>query len=73
MVRMAGPTASPGGAGALKADMPRAVPLARWDADSAALQKNGVRFSGFLDGASLVIDNKTSFLLNNEKRTPVVR
>jgi len=73
VVRMAGPTASPGGACAFQADMPRAVPLARWDADSAALQKNGVRFSGFLDGASLVIRNKTGLLLNNEKCTPMVR
>lgn len=48
---MAGADASLDGLAALQRDMPRAVPLGRWDADSPQHAKHGARFSGFLDGA----------------------
>ena len=51
LVRMAGADAAPGGMAALQRDMPRAVPLGRWDADASQHAKHGARFSGFLQGA----------------------
>ena len=50
-MRMASPGAIPICIAALEADMPRGVPLGRWDADAPALQKHSARFSGFLEGA----------------------
>lgn len=61
-VRLAGTDATNDGLAALQRDLPRAVPLGRWDADEHAPQhaKHGGRFSGFLDGMQSLI---TCFLI----------
>ncbi len=37
-------------------DMPRAVPLQRWDTDNARLAANSAGFGGFLEGERLLIN-----------------
>lgn len=50
VVRMAGADATPNSVTAFQRDMPRAVPLGRWDADAPQHARHGARFSGFIDG-----------------------
>jgi len=51
--RVAAPSSGqqPPGLEVFATDMPRPVPLQRWDADDTRLAGNSARFGGFMDGA----------------------
>ena len=51
--RVAAPSSGhqPPGLDVFGTDMPRPVPLQRWDADDARLAGNSARFGGFIEGA----------------------